>query len=219
MKFYKLLITYRFQIGIALLMLSIILAYLKSWEWFWTAIILAIVAIVSHLIFGPLRLIQEAIQDNDMELAKKYMKTVYFPQLLLKPIRQGFYMLKSNMAMSNKDFKSAESYMKKSMKSKSKLVGKESEGASHLQMGMIALQNGKRAEARKNLRLALQKGLPDKETKAAALIQLSSIEIQSRNINLARNYFKKAKQLKPQSQEVKSQIAQMDKYIHRAGTM
>lgn len=218
MKFYKLLLVYRLQIGVALLALSGVLAYIKSWEWFWTAIILAVIAIVSHFIFGPLRLIQEAIQNNDMPLAQKYMKTVYFPQLLLKPIRQGFYMLKSNMAMSNQDFKSAEDYMRKSMKSKSKLVGEESEGASHLQMGMIALQNGKSSEARKNLKLALEKGLPDKDTKAAALIQLSTIEIQSRNINMARNYFKKAKQLNPQTPEIKAQIAQMDKYIHRAGT-
>lgn len=218
MTIYKKLLIYRLHIGVALLVLSGVLAYTKNWEWFWTAIILAVIAIVSHFLFGPLRLIQEAIQKNDMPLAQKYMKTIFFPRLLIKPIRQGYYMLKSNIAMNNQDFEGAETYMKQSLKSKSKLIGNESEGASYLQLGMIAMQNNKRAEARKNLRLALEKGLPDKDSKAAALIQLCSLELQARKINQARNYFKQAKQLNPQTPEIKAQIAQMDKYIHRAGT-
>lgn len=218
MLIYKKLLIYRLHIGAALLVLSGVLAYTKNWEWFWTTIILAIIAIGSHLFFGPIRLIQEAIQNNDMPLAQKHMKSVYFPRLLFKPIRQGYYMLKSNIAMNNQDFAGAETYMKQSLKSKSKLIGNESEGSSYLQLGMIAMQNNKRAEARKNLRIALDKGLPDKDSKAAALIQLCSLELQARKINLARNYFSQAKKLNPQTPEIKDQIKQMDKYIHRAGT-
>lgn len=218
MLIYKKLLIYRLHIGAALLILSGTLAYTKNWEWFWTTIILAVIAIGSHIFFGPIRLIQEAIQSNDMPLAQKYMKTIYFPRLLFKPIRQGYYMLKSNIAMNNQDFTGAETYMKQSLKSKSKLIGNESEGSSYLQLGMIAMQNNKRAEARKNLRMALDKGLPDKDSKAAALIQLCSLELQARKINLARNYFSQAKKLNPQTPEIKDQIKQMDKYIHRAGT-
>ena len=217
MKFYRFLLIYRLQIGLGLLVLSGVLAYTKDWEWFWTCIILAFVAIGSHLFFGPIRLVQEAIQNNDMELAQKYMNTVIFPRLLFKPVRQGYYMLKSNLAMNNKDFAAAENYMKESIKSKSSIVGEEQEGASYFQLGMIAIQNGKKTEARKNLRLALIKGLPDKEFKAAALLQLAALDMQAQRISQARAYFNQAKNLKPQSPEIKEQIQQLNKVIHRVG--
>ena len=215
MGFYKKLLIYRMYIGIALLVLSAVLAFTGEWEWFWLFLPLGLIAIASHLMFGPIRMIQDAIQDEDMETAEKYMKTVKFPGLLIKPVRQGFYMLQSNMAMMNKDFTKAETLMKKSMKSKSKLMGGDNEGSSFLQLGMIALQNGNTKEAKKNLKLALSKGLPDNDSKAAAYLQLSSMEIQARQIKVGREYFKKAKALKPKAAEIKSQIAQMDKYIHR----
>lgn len=215
MTLYKKLLEYRWYLGWVLMALAAVLAFMQSWEWFSVVLFLALFALISHLLFGPLRLIQEAMQANDMVLAQKYMNQVHFPKLLIKPIRQGFYMLQSNMAMSNKDFEKAEILMKESIKSNSTLMGKDTEGASYLQLGMIAMQNGKSSEARKNLRLAIQKGLPDSETLAAAYLQLSSIEIQARNLKIGKEYFKKAKQLKPQTPEIKSQLVQMEKYIHR----
>jgi tetratricopeptide (TPR) repeat protein len=215
MWFYKKLLIYRFYIGIALLVISVALAFLGEWEWFSVSLFLALLAIISHLVFGPLRLIQEAIQAQDMVLAQKYIDMVHFPKLLFKPLRQAFYMIKSNIAMSNKDYTTAESFMKQSLESKSNLLGNESEGPSYLQMGMIALQNGKNGDARKNFRLAISKGLPDDETLAAAYLQLSSLEIQARNYKIGKEYFKKAKQLNPKTPEIKSQLLQMEKYIHR----
>jgi len=206
---------YRMQIAIGLLVITGIFAAVGEMEWFWLFLSLGLIALVSHLLFGPIRLIQDAIQEEDMETATKYMKTVKFPGLLIKPVRQGFYMLQSNMAMMEKDFASAETYMKKSMKSKSKIMGGDNEGSSYLQLGMIALQKGNTKEAKKNLKMALSKGLPDNDSKAAAYLQLSSIEVQARQIKVGREYFKKAKALKPKAAEIKSQIAQMDKYIHR----
>jgi hypothetical protein len=50
---------------------------------------------------------------------------------------------------------------------------------------------------------------------AAAFLQLASIEIQSRQYKIGRDYFRKAKSLKPKTKEVKDQIAQMEKYISR----
>ena len=215
MTFYKKLIEYRLYLGVALLLACIPFYITGSWNLFGWSLTFAIIAIGSHLFFGPMRLIQEAVQAGDMEKAQKYINMVKFPRLLFKPIRQGFYMLQSNMAMTNKDFDKAESLMKESMKSKSKLTGEDNEGASHLQLGMIALLNGKKGEARKNLMTALKKGLPDIESRAAAYLQLSALDIQQRRFTQGRNFFKKAKQLKPKSKEIKEQITEMEKYIHR----
>lgn len=215
MNFYKKLLEHRWYIGLVLLALTIPFGFLKMWDLFGWSMTFAVIAIGSHLFFGPIRLIQEAMQANDMERAKKMMKLVHFPALLFKPIRQGYYMLQSNLAMNDKDYDKAENLMKKSIKSSSKMMGTENEGASYLQLGMIAMQNGKTTEARKNLRTAIQKGLPDNETLAAAYLQLSSIEIQARNLKIGKEYFKKAKKLKPTTPEIKSQLVQMEKYIHR----
>jgi tetratricopeptide (TPR) repeat protein len=215
MGFYKKLLMYRMQIALGLFVIAGILAAVGEWEWFWLFLPLGLIAFASHLMFGPIRFIQDAIQAEDMEAATKLMKSVKFPGLLIKPVRQGFYMLQSNMAMMEKDFTKAETLMKKSMKNKSKLMGGGDEGSSYLQLGMIALQNGNPKEAKKHLKMALSKGLPDNDSKAAAYLQLSSMEIQARQIKVGREYFKKAKALKPKAKELKSQIAQMDKYIHR----
>ncbi|MFT4644607.1 MAG: tetratricopeptide (TPR) repeat protein [Planctomycetota bacterium] len=215
MTFYKKLLEYRLYIGIALVVACIPFFITESWNLFGWSLTFAFIAIGSHLFFGPMRLIQEAIQAGDMETAQKFIKTVHFPKLLFKPIRQGFYMLQSNIAMTNKDFDKAESLMKQSMKSKSTLTGEDNEGASYLQLGMIAMQNGKKGEARKNLMLAIKKGLPDIESRAAAYLQLSALDVQQRRFTQGRNFFKKAKQLKPKSKEIKEQITEMEKYIHR----
>ena len=206
---------YRFYIGVALLLIAIPLAFTGMWDLFWWCITLGSISLISHLLFGPMRVIQEAVQAGDMALANKYMKLVHFPILLIKPVRQGYYMLQSNMAMNNKDYESAENYIKKSIKNTSSLNGANSEGTSYLQLGMIALQNGKKADARKNLRIALEKGLPDNDTKATAYLQLAAIEIQARRLKIGRDYFKKAKNLKPKAAEIKSQLIEMEKYIHR----
>lgn len=216
MWFYKKILIYRLYIGIVLLIGSIALAFIgDNWGWFSLCLTIGLIAFVSHFLFGPLRLIQEAVQAGDMAAADKYLKMVQFPKLLIKPVRQGYYMIKSNMAMQNKDFNTAEGFLKESIKSKSSLAGEEFEGASYLQLGMLAMQKGDRKEAKRNLKQALAKGLPDDDSMAAALLQLSSIEIQGRQLKQGKEYFKKAKKLKPQSKEIKEQLAQMGKYISR----
>ncbi len=215
MWFYKKLLIYRLYIGIILLGLAGGLGFMQEWGWFSVVLFLALLAIISHFLFGPIRLIQEAFQANDMVTAQKYIDTIKFPNLLIKPVRQGYYMLLSNMAMTNKDFEGAENYLKQSLKSSTKMLGQENEGASYFQLGMLAMQKGKTSEARKNFREALKKGLPDNETKAATFLQLSSVEIQARNLKQGRDYFKKAKALKPKTKEIKAQLVQMEKYIHR----
>lgn len=216
MWFYKKLLIYRLYIGIPLLLGAIALAFLgDNWGWFTLCLTLGLIAVVSHFLFGPLRLIQEAVEAGDMEAANKYLNMVQFPRLLIKPVRQGYFMIKSNLAMQNKDFNTAEGYLKESIKSKSSIAGQEFEGASYLQLGMLAMQKGDRKEAKRNLRQALSKGLPDDDSMAAALLQLASIEIQGRQLKQGKEYFKKAKKLKVQNPEIKEQLVQMGKYISR----
>jgi tetratricopeptide (TPR) repeat protein len=216
MWFYKKLLIYRLYIGAVLLLLSVVLAFIgNNWGWFSLTLFFGLLAVVSHFLFGPLRLVQEAIEKGDMEAAKKYLDMVQFPKLLIKPVRQGYYLVKSNLAMTDKDYAGAEEYLKESIKSKNSLVGKEYEGSSYLQLGMLCAQKGEYKEAKKNLRTAIAKGLPDDDTMAAAFLQLASIEIQSRQYKIGRDYFRKAKSLKPKTKEVKDQIAQMEKYISR----
>jgi tetratricopeptide (TPR) repeat protein len=216
MWFYKKLLIYRLYIGVVLLLGAIILGIIgDNWGWFTLVITLGLVAVVSHFLFGPLRLIQEAMEANDMVAAEKYLKMIQFPRLLIKPVRQGYYLIKSNIAMTNKDYAEAEGFLKKSIDSNNKITGKEYEGASYLQLGMIAMQKGDRKEAKRNLKTALAKGLPDDDSIAAALLQLSSLEIQGRQLKLGRDYFMKAKRLKPKTPEIKAQIKEMEKYISR----
>jgi tetratricopeptide (TPR) repeat protein len=216
MWFYKKLLIYRLYIGIPLLLGAIALAFVgDNWGWFTLCLTLGLIAVISHFLFGPLRLIQEAVEAGDMEAANKYLNMVQFPRLLIKPVRQGYFMIKSNLAMQNKDFNTAEGYLKESIKSKSSIAGQEFEGASYLQLGMLAMQKGDRKEAKRNLRQALSKGLPDDDSMAAALLQLASIEIQGRQLKQGKEYFKKAKKLKVQNPEIKEQLVQMGKYISR----
>ncbi|MCB0509682.1 MAG: hypothetical protein H6579_07040 [Chitinophagales bacterium] len=216
MWFYKKLLIYRLYIGAVLLAASVALAVIgDNWGWFSLTLTLGLIAVISHFLFGTLRLVQDAVQANDMEAANKYLNMIQFPKLLIKPVRQGYYLIKSNMAMTNKDFASAESFLKESIKSKNSITGQEYEGSSYLQLGMIAMQNGDMKEAKRNLRTALSKGLPDDDSMAAAFLQLSSIEIQARQLKQGRDYFKKAKMLKPKTKEIKDQIVQMEKYISR----
>lgn len=214
MSLYRKLLEFRLYIGLVLLAITIGLSFTNLNGWWWFSLILTIIAIGSHIFFGPIRFIQEAVQAGDYETAQKHIKTVFFPQLLFKPIRQGFYMLQSNIAMAQKDFQGAEKLMTKSIKSNSKVLGANSEGASYLQLGMIAMQNGKRNEAKKNLRIAIDKGLPDKESEATAYLQLCGIELQSRRFSTATNFYKKAKQLNPQTAELKEQLKLMERHLN-----
>ena len=160
MWFYKKLLIYRLYIGIVLLLGAIVLGVMgDNWGWFSLVLSLGLIAVISHFLFGPLRLIQEAIQANDLVAAEKYLKMVQFPSLLIKPVRQGYYLIKSNMAMTHKDFSGAEGFLKHSIKSNNSITGQEYEGASYLQLGMIAIQKGDRKEAKSNLKTALAKSI------------------------------------------------------------
>ncbi len=216
MKFLNIYIRYRLILGIVFLIAAIAVNYYTG---FWPSFIIYLVAVISifgHFFFGPLRLIQEYMEAGDMEGAENILNSVKFPALLFKPIRSVYYTLKGNIAMMKQDFDGAEKMMKKGIDlgaGSSMMQG--SEGASLLQMGMLAMQKNNFKQAESYIRQALRKGLPDKENQAAANLQMCSIMMNKREFRAAKDYFKKAKALKPSTAQLADQIKQMEKYISR----
>ena len=92
---------------------------------------------------------------------------------------------------------------------------KEAEGASMLQMGMIAMQKNDLKQAESYIRAAIRKGLPDKENSAAAYLQMCSLMMNKREFRAAKDFFRKAKALKPSTPQLVDQIKQIEKYISR----
>lgn len=213
MKLYNFYIKYRFIIGI----ISLALAIGANILWgFWPSLTLYLIAILSiftHFFIGPLRLIQEYLEEGDFEGAEKILNGIQYPNLLYKPIRSVYYTLKGNIAMTKQDFDSAEKHMRKSLDLG--LPMKEAEGANKLQLGMMAMQKGNMKEGESLIRQALRAGIPDKESAAMAYLQMCQIMMQKREFRAAKDFFKKAKAQKPTTAQVVDQIKQIEKYISR----
>ena len=220
MKWLTLVIKYRLWLGIVLLALAI---FTNIQAGFWPSFVLylvAVVLIVGHFVFGPMRLIQGYMESGDLEGAKKVIDSIWFPALLIKPIRSVYYTVKGNLDMANQNFESAEINLKKSqgLMGGGGLLGdqmKQAEGANKLQLGMLAMQKGDLKQAESYIRGAIRAGLPDKENQAAAFLQLSSIMINKREFRAGKDFFRKAKALKPTTPQIADQIKQMEKYITR----
>lgn len=221
MKWLNVVIKYRLWIGIVLLALAV---FTNVQAGFWPSFVLylaAVILIVGHFVFGPMRLIQECMETGDMEGAKKVLASIWFPSLLIKPIRSVYYTVKGNLDMVDQNYDGAEKNLKRSqelMGDGGGLMGgqmKQAEGANKLQLGMLAMQKGDMKQAESYIRGAIRAGLPDKENEAAAYLQLSSIMINKREFRAGKEYFKKAKGLKPTTPQIADQIKQMEKYITR----
>jgi tetratricopeptide (TPR) repeat protein len=220
MKWLNLLIKYRLPLGIILLALAIFTNIQTS---FWPSFILyliAVVLIVGHFLFGPMRLIQTCMEEGDVDGAKKVLDSVWFPALLIKPVRSVYYTVKGNLDMMNQDYAAAEKNLKKSnelMNSSTLMKGQlqQAEGANKLQLGMLAIQKGDMKGGESYIRQAIRAGLPDNENNAAAYLQLCSIMMNKREFRAAKDYFRKAKAYKPTTPQIVDQIKQIEKYIGR----
>lgn len=213
MKPLNFIIKYRLLLGAVFLVAAIIVNLEAG---FWPAFVLYLIAailVIGHFLFGPMRLIQGYMEEGDVEGAQKVIDSIWFPGLLIKPVRSVYYTLKGNLAMVNEDFDQAEAHMKKSLSLGMPM--KEAEGANKLQLGMLSMQKGNTREAESYIRQAIRAGLPDKENEAAAYLQLSSIMVNKREFRAAKEYFRKVKALKPTTPQIKDQIKQMEKYITR----
>lgn len=220
MKWLNLVIKYRLWLGIGFLALAIFTNIQTS---FWPSFILYLIAVVliaGHFLFGPMRLIQTCMEEGDVDGAKKVLDSVWFPALLIKPVRSVYYTVKGNLDMMNQNYAGAEANLKKSndLMSSSTLMKdqlKQAEGANKLQLGMLAIQKGDMKQGESYIRQAIRAGLPDKENNAAAYLQLCSIMMNKREFRAAKDYFRKAKSYKPTTPQIVDQIKQIEKYIGR----
>jgi tetratricopeptide (TPR) repeat protein len=214
MKFLRFYILYRLQFIIGLIALGVLSHFFLDLVTAWILYSLAIISIVLYFMMGTMRIVQEAVTDGDVEKAQLYLDKIIFPRLLFKPIRSGYYMLQSNLSMASNDLDKAESNIRQSLKIKSKITG-DMEGSNLMQLGFIELKKGNTKQARIHLMEAVKAGIPDKESLAAAHLQLCNIEAQRMQYKIAKQHFKKAKDLKPKNDEILSQLKQMEKQISR----
>ena len=213
MKFYNILIKYRFWLGVLAIVLAIVVNINAG---FWPAFILyflGVIALFSHFFIGPLRLIQEPMEQGKVEEVEKILDSIWFPNLLYKPIRSTYYTIKGNMAMMKQDFDSAEKHLKMSSSLGAPMA--EAEGANKLQLGMMSLQKGDFRNGESYIRAAIRAGIPDKESEAVAYLSMCQIFMNKREFRAAKDFFRKAKACKPTTKEVLAQIKDIEKYISR----
>lgn len=215
MKWLNILIKYRLPLGIIILGLAI---FTHIQAGFWPSFALyfiAVIMIVGHFLFGPMRLIQTYMEEGDIEGAKKVVNSIWFPGILIKPVRSVYYTIKGNLAMVDQDYDGAEKLMKKSLALGGGTLTKQAEGPNKLQLGMLNMQKGNIKEAESYIRQAIRAGLPDNENNAAAYLQLCSIMMNKREFRAAKEYFRKAKSFKATTPQIVDQIKQIEKYITR----
>jgi hypothetical protein len=213
MKFYNIIIKYRFWLSLVAIALAI---FVNITSGFWPSFILyflGVIGLASHFFIGPLRLIQEPMEKGDMDEVEKILKSVWYPNLLYKPVRSTFYTIKGNLAMMKQDFDSAEIHLKKSSSLGAPMP--EAEGANKLQLGMMAMQKGDLKQGESYIRSAIRLGIADKESEAVAYISMCQIFMNKREFRAARDFFRKAKACKPKSKQVIDQIKEVEKYISR----
>jgi tetratricopeptide (TPR) repeat protein len=211
--FRKFLVKYRLWIGLVLIGLGIYIGIESTWWIGWLPILIGLLTIVAHFLIGPVTLLQRYVESGDVEGAKELIDMVKFPNLLIKPIRSAFYMLKANFSTMNEDLDGAEAELKKSLASG--VADKDYQGTAYLQLGTIANRKGNTKEAFEYLRKAVGVGLPDGDSNATAYLQLCSIAMQRRDFRGAKMYFSKAQSAKSKNPQILEQIAEVKKYIAR----
>ena len=214
MQFYNIIIKYRFWLSILLLVLGLVLNLTGTGFWPTFPIYLVFtIGILSHFFIGPLRLIQEPMEQGNVEEVEKILKSVWFPGLLYKPVRSTYYTIKGNLAMMSQDFDTAEKHLKMSNDLGSPMP--EAEGANKLQLGMMAMQKGDLKQGESYIRSAIRLGIPDKESEAVAYLTMCQIFMNKREFRAAKDFFRKAKACKPTTKQVLDQVKEIEKYISR----
>jgi len=216
MKFYYLLIKYRFWVSLAGILIGIVLN-VTGVSGFWPAsplYFLGVIGLAGHFFIGPLRLVEPYMESGNVEEVEKILKMVWYPNLLYKPVRSGYYTIKGNLSMMNKDFDQAEKFLKHSNDLGTAMPHAES--SNKLQLGMMCMQKGDYKAAEGYYRAAIRLGFPDKDSEAVAYMSMSQIFMQKRQFKAGRDFFRKAKDCKPKSKEILSQLKEMEKYMSRA---
>jgi len=215
MKLYNLLIKYRFWLSIVAIVIGAVLNLTGTG--FWPAFPLyfvGLIGLLSHFFIGPLRLLQQPMEEGKFEEVEKILAGIWFPNLLYKPIRSTYYTVKGNLAMMKQDFDTAEKHLKKSASLGAPMP--EAEGANKLQLGMMSMQKGDFKTAEGYMRAAIRAGIPDKESQAIAYLGMCQIFMNKREFRAAKDFFRKAKACKPTTKQVVEQIKEIERYISRA---
>lgn len=214
MKVLRFYILYRLHIIVALVVIGILFHVNRDAVTAWLCYIVAAISLVLYFMMGTMRLVQDAVVQGDMDKALAYLKMIKYPQFLFKPIRAGYYSLQSNLSMVNNDLDAAEANIRKSMQIKSDIAG-DMTGVNLMQLGFIELRKGNSKEARTHLMGAVKAGIADKNNLSAVYLQLCSLEAKRQQYRVAKEYFKKAKALKPDSEEVVAQIKELEIQIKK----
>ena len=215
MKLYNLLIKYRFWLSIVAIVIGAVLNLTGTG--FWPAFPLyfvGLIGLLSHFFIGPLRLLQQPMEEGKFEEVEKILGSIWFPNLLYKPIRSTYYTVKGNLAMMKQDFDTAEKHLKKSASLGAPMP--EAEGANKLQLGMMSMQKGDFKTAEGYMRAAIRAGIADKESQAIAYLGMCQIFMNKREFRAAKDFFRKAKACKPTTKQVVEQIKEIERYISRA---
>ncbi len=213
MKFYNIVIKYRFWLSLLAIVLAVTVNILSS---FWPSFILyfiGVIGLASHFFIGPMRLIQGPMEAGNIEEVERILNTIWWPRLLYKPVRSTYYTIKGNLAMMKQDFDSAEKHLKKSSELGSPMP--EAEGANKLQLGMMSMQRGDLKQGESYIRAAIRAGIPDKESEAVAYLSMCQIFMNKREFRAAKEFFRKAKACKPKTKQVLDQVKEIEKYISR----
>ena len=139
MKALRFYILYRLYFVVGLIIVGGLIYYAGEHVTGILCFVVAAISLALYFMIGTMRIVQESVQENDMDNAILYLSKIKYPKLLLKPVRSAYYMLQSNVALVNNDFEKAEADIRKSMNTKSTLLG-DTEGMSYLQLATIALQ-------------------------------------------------------------------------------
>lgn len=214
MKFYNIIIKYRFWLSLVLIAGGVALNTTGTGFWpTFPIYFIALIGLLSHFFIGPLRLIQEPMESGNIEEVERILNSIWFPNLLYKPVRSTYYTIKGNLAMMKQDFDAAEKHLKKSNDLGSPMP--EAEGANKLQLGMMAMQRGDLKQGESYIRAAIRAGIPDKESEAVAYLTMCQIFMNKREFRAAKDFFRKAKACKPTTKQVVDQIKEVEKYISR----
>lgn len=214
MKFYNIIIKYRFWLSLLLLVVAVVLNVTGTGFWpTFPLYFVAVIGLFSHFFIGPLRLIQEPMEQGNIEEVEKILNTIWFPGLLFKPVRSTYYTIRGNLAMMKQDFDTAEKHLKKRTELGAPMP--EAEGANKLQLGMMAMQRGDLKQGESYIRAAIRAGIPDKESEAVAYLSMCQIFMNKREFRAAKDFFRRAKACKPTTKQVLDQIKEIEKYISR----
>jgi tetratricopeptide (TPR) repeat protein len=156
------------------------------------------------------------MEQGNLDEVEKLLELVWYPKLLLKPIRSNYYMIKGNIAMTKKDFDGAEQLLKQSSNLGSSLT--QAEGATKLQLGMVCLQKGELKQAEGYIRAAIRIGLPDKENEAVAYLYMAQIFFNKQQMKPAKDFLRKCKDCKPKNKEILGHIKDIETSLSRMPT-